>query len=104
MSRKEFEDVYSKWVQESESGPLSLASNSELLQELESFQRLVDLGEESLPFVVEKLQDGHFMLNRVIGRITGIRVFEIKKDSDSVLSEQDISKLWIKWWDKNKQE
>lgn len=102
ISKKEFEDAYGQWVKESESGSLSFASNSETLQELESFQRLVDLGEESLPFIVEKLQEGNFLLNYVMEKIIGIRIFNIRRDAYSILSRQDISKIWIEWWRKNR--
>ncbi|RNJ78526.1 MAG: hypothetical protein D9C04_07135 [Nitrosopumilus sp. B06] len=101
-SREEFEKVFEQWIKESKTDSLLLESNSENFHRLESYQRIIALGRESLPYIVEKLQAGHFMLNNAMHVITDVNIVRLRKITDTTFSEQKISKLWIEWWSDNK--
>jgi hypothetical protein len=50
-----------------------------------------------LPLLIRDLERGEFLLNDAVHQITGIDVVKPYPDEKAV-SEQDISKLWVRWW------
>lgn len=104
ISREKFEKAFDEWMEEAKDDSLLLESNSEHFYRLESFQKIIGLGKGSLPYIVEKLQAGHFMLNHAMKMITDINIIKLNKITDPTFSEQKISNLWIEWWKDNKKE
>lgn len=100
-TREEFLSAFKEWTNESDTNSLRLDSNPTHFQNLESFQRIIDLGKEAMPFIIEKLREGHFLLNHAMGEITHIDIINLRRSRMDFLSEQAISNLWIEWWEDN---
>ena len=70
-----FEERYQQWKSRIESGEISLSSSARDYISNPEFEAIVELGEEALPFIFEKMQTdeaGHF-LSYAVERITGRR-------------------------------
>lgn len=103
-AREEFQSAFKEWADESDTNTLRLDSNPTHFQNLESFQRIIDLGKEAIPFIIEKLREGHFLLNHAMEEITHIDIIDLRQSRTDFLSEQSISDLWIGWWEDNSKE
>jgi hypothetical protein len=57
-------------------------------------QAMIALGPAIIPYLIRELRKGDFFFNVPLEWITNIDV----SNGDSDLSEQDIAKLWLKWW------
>ncbi len=97
---QDFNDAFCKWKEELERDTFN--SNSTQFRTSENFKKIVSLGKNTVPFIIDKLSEGYFFLNHVIQEITRIDIKNLKEISFQILSEQDISKLWIEWWNTNK--
>ena len=64
-------------------------------------EKIAGLGKGALPFIVEKIKQGYFILNPAISEITKIHITELVQPQEEILSEQEISKMWIEWWEDN---
>lgn len=102
MSLKgEFEQMFQKWVEESKTGSLILDSMPTRILKLNSYQKIINMGKDILPLIVEKLREGHFMLNHAMMKITGVDPMTLRNSDQRDISQQELSKLWIDWWEKN---
>ena len=76
---------------------LARSSNTRGLQtEFMPFLEIVKCGIDAVPFIVNKLKEGEFVLNEAMRAITGMDMHERFPEADS---EQEISRLWILWWE-----
>jgi len=70
----------------------------------DAYKNIVLGGAKYLPFVIEKIENGDFILNLAMTDITGIDVWVVYKNDYSSMDiketsgEQFISKLWVRWW------
>jgi len=77
-------------------------SSPEALTDCDAYRALIDLGEDNLPFLIQKLKDGDFFLNKAIIDILGISREKLKLNSAEILSEQDITRRIIRYYDRSK--
>lgn len=63
----------------------------------EPYEAIVALGPEAVPFIIQDLEKGDFFLNSAIKRITGMDARKVYPN-ENIIGEQDVSKLWIRWW------
>lgn len=98
--RNRFEKYFAEWLQESSGQRPPLSSHLDHYTS-DKLEKIIELGKEALPFIIKKMKQGHFILNQAISEITKIHVTEIEQSWAEILSEQKISKLWIKWWEDN---
>jgi hypothetical protein len=66
-----------------------------------AFEKIVLLGEDVVPLIIEELNKGHFFLFiYAMEKITGEKPY--KRQDKPYLSEQDKVKAWLLWWEENK--
>lgn len=63
------------------------------------------MGKSALPFLMKKMEEGEFFLNKAVEEITGIDIaprgsIDINDWKPGVrsFSSQEISRRWIEWW------
>lgn len=101
IHKKEFYKYYSELLEYRKRPEVRLSSITSDYNNCEAFRKIVERGKLYLPFIIEEIKKGDFFLNQAMYEITG---FDIRTTSEAkeVMGEQDISKLWIKWWGENK--
>lgn len=99
--RSKFERYFSEWLEETKRHKFS--SLAEAYLENEPYRKIIAMKYDALPYIIEKLDEGYFLLNKSILQITGLKLTDIAEKKLIPLSEQEISKLLIKWWKRNHQ-
>ena len=102
--RKRFEALFTDWEKTIRDPKVRISSRPQDYIDNEPYREMVKLGREALPFIIEKLETGHFLLNQAVMDIAGIDMEEIvDKERLFFLSEQEKSTLLVEWW-KSKQQ
>lgn len=96
-ARKSFNWLYWKLQWFRRSSAVKISSRPEDHNDCEAFRRIVARGEDFLPFIVEKLEEGDFYLNQAMREITGVDVRALYPDEKTV-GERSASRLWVRWW------
>jgi len=99
--KKEFYEKYRAWQKHCNRLEIAIQSNSSYYINVPEYDALIAMGKPALPFLMEKLGAGEFFLNKAVEKITGIDLKAWKPDFRPV-SEQDTSKVWLEWWEENK--
>ncbi len=100
--RNTFDRLFKEWDELIHSTPLSFSSIPQDYVNTEPCKQMIELGNDALPFFIEKIEGGQFLLNNAIFQITGLKRKDLPKGKN-VRSEQEISELLVKWWNDNKQ-
>lgn len=101
MVEEKFYEYFNKWIKDLDKNIVNINSNSETYRESIYYEKMIELGKDALPFIIEKLDDGHFLLNHAISEITKLNFSDLTELITATLSEQEISTLWIDWWNEN---
>lgn len=96
----EFSEYFDKWQKEIEHKSYSLSSSSADYCNTDSYKNMIRMGKRALPHLMQKLDEGHFLLNDAVSQITRIDIRKLKQVSEYSF-EQKISTLWIEWWKEN---
>ncbi len=96
-ARKSFDRLYRKLQRYRRSWAVQISSRTEDHNDCEAFRKIVARGEDFLPFIVEKIEEGDFFLNQAMREITGVDVRAFYPDEKTV-GEQSASRLWVRWW------
>ena len=102
-----FENRYQQWRSFCQSGTTRLSSISDPYINNSYFQAIVDIGDEAVPYIIEKLQtdeDAHFLIH-ALERITKKRFTpeEIRVAQTlygTPLGNQGYAVMWRDWWTK----
>ena len=95
-AQHEFMKLKSKWAREKAKATLS--SRTTDYWKGAAGQSIIAMGKRALPFVMEEISRGDFFFNIPAWKITNITTPNgIKRES-----EQELSRDWIEWWRKNK--
>ena len=102
-----FEQYYGEWKSYIHSPHVSEVSSDTAYIDNEYFRKITDLGEQALPYIIEKLKkdpDAHFLIH-AMEKITGrgfsqSEVEEGIRKYGSPLGNQGLAKMWIDWWEK----
>lgn len=95
-----FVEYFEKWKKELEQDSNVFGSNTTNLRNTHDYKNMIKLGKQALPYLIQKLREGYFLLNDAVSDITKIDIRELMQTS-TYYSEQEISALWIDWWEKN---
>ncbi|MCP3997914.1 MAG: hypothetical protein GY722_23065 [bacterium] len=97
-ARKSFNRLYRKLQWYRRLSPLvQFSSRTGDYNDCEAFRKIVARGEDFLPFIVEKIEEGDFFLNQAMWEITGVNVRALYPDEKTV-GERTVSRLWVRWW------
>ena len=96
-ARKSFERLYRELQRYRRSWAVKVSSRTDVHNDCEAFRKIVARGEDFLPFIVEKIEEGDFFLNQAMMEITGVNVRALYPDEE-VVGEQGTSRLWVRWW------
>lgn len=104
-TRNEFENYYKQWKTFCQSNAVALMSSDDAYVNNPHFQAIVDMGEQALPYLFEKLQtdeDAHFLIH-ALERITNkqftpeeIEVGQARYGAP--LGNQGYAAMWQDWW------
>jgi len=96
--QKEFETLYKEWQELIKSPEIMIHSNTSYYTDLDPYDSIINMGMIVLPLIIGKLRMGEFFMNKAVSSITGLSIKHIT--TKKYISEQDIAKAWIEWWDK----
>jgi hypothetical protein len=99
---KKFHTLFAEWEKVIQSPEISYSSRPREYIDNEPYRSIVKMGSEVLPLLIEKLEEGVFLLNQAIIDITGAKEEVIYGKERRFLSEQEKSKYLIKWWNLQK--
>lgn len=97
-----FNENYNKWQQYISKPEVKISSNSSVYINNEPFRRIINMGEEALPLIIEKMKNGknenwnesQFFLWHAARDITGKDL----SDKNKFESEQMKAEKYIIWW------
>lgn len=102
-----FEDYYQKWKSYTQSGTVALSSSDEDYINNPHFQAIVDLGENAVPYIIQKFQtdeNAHFLihaLERITHkRFTPTEIAAAQARFGIPLGNQGFAAMWQEWWKK----
>ena len=96
--REKFDALYAEWERVIQDPKIQISSRPQDYIENEPYREIVKLGEDALPFIIEKLEQGVFLLNQAVVEITGVEFGEISAKELRFPSEQEKSALLVTWW------
>ena len=96
--REKFETHYSEWEKVISESKIRFSSRPQDYTDNEPYRNIIKMGPDVLPFIMEKLELGVFLLNRAFIEISGIDNKEIISKNRPFPSEQEKSKLLVNWW------
>jgi hypothetical protein len=104
-----FEDHYQRWKSFCQSEAVRLESSDEAYINNAHFEAMVDMGEEAVPGMIEKLRSdeaAHFLV-RALERITNKRFTQEEIEAarsryGAPLGNQGYAAMWVDWWDRQR--
>jgi hypothetical protein len=97
-AKKKFETLFAAWVKVTEDPNVRASSDPRDYADNEPFRDIVAMGRKALPFLMEKLEQGVFLLNQAVLDITGIKMDQEFTKGKKFISEQEKSMLLLDWW------
>ncbi len=97
LQDKSFGQLYAELEEYRKSPAVMISSITSDHNDCEAFREIVRRGDEFLPQIVRKIEEGDFFLNEAMQKITDIDVREVYP-GEPVVGEQCVSRLWIRWW------
>jgi hypothetical protein len=91
-----FDQLYEEWLRSLEDPNLRHSSRPADYVDHPAYEGIVQMGEEALPLIVEKLKEGQFFLNTAMERITEI---DLRRQMPLAVSEQEMARQWVRWWE-----
>jgi len=101
--KKEFDTFFSEWQKAIQAPDIQLSSRPQDYTENEPYRNIVKLGKDALPLVIDKLEQGMFLLNQAVFEITGKKEEDVFGKEKRIMSEQEKSKYIVEWWKSQKQ-
>lgn len=106
-----FEKLYEEWQEYMDQPLIMVSSLTSVHIEAPAYREIVKLGEEALPYLIEKMEsgrrtgwgEGQFFLWHAVREISGVDL----TDDSLFYSEQEMTARYISWWNdkqKNKRE
>ena len=100
--KEKFNDLFSQWEKAIQDSKIQISSRPQDYINNEPYREMVKLGNEAMPFVIEKLEKGIFLLNQAVIDILKVKPQEIFGTERGFLSEQEKSAQIVKWWKSRK--
>lgn len=75
--KRKFDELYAEWSAAIRRPPLAFSSRPRDFTELEPYRRMVALGKDALPLVLEKLEQGVFFMNEAALKLGNCRLEEL---------------------------
>jgi hypothetical protein len=97
-TRQRFDALFAEWEKVIQDPKIQVSSRPKDYTNNEPYRQIVKMGKDALPFIMEKLEKGTFLLNEAVLVITGAKLEEILGKERRVASEQEKSNALVKWW------
>ena len=91
---KEFEIYTKEWKKHYQS--VMFSSNTKVYLDHPAYQKLVNLGDPAIPFIISRYKIDNLPWGFVLQEITGIKIIA---DPDA-FSPPEVRARWIAWWEK----
>lgn len=96
--KEKFDVLFAEWKKAIQDPKILFSSRPQDYINNGPYREIVELGRDALPFIIEKLEQGVFFLNQAVTEITGIKMERIIDKERRFPSEQEKSRLLVKWW------
>jgi len=100
---EKFEEYFQEWLEEIQKPEIMISSDTADYVDNEPYKKIIKLGKRSLPSIMAKIAQGYFFLNHAVSEITKLKISDIASAGMKPTSQQEISRLWLTWWRKQKQ-
>lgn len=98
-AREAFEEHHGRWRKFIDRKPeLQLSSRTPDYTENRHYRKMISLGVPALPYIMERIAEGDFLLNRAVLEIMEWSLSDIIPDPSKAYSEQEISHYLLEWW------
>lgn len=107
--KQKFDELYEEWTAAISKPPIALSSRPADYTGIDSYRRIIALGKDALPFVLDKLEQGVFFMNEAalqLGKVSmddviasekakpaGRRMPALAQGTPAFLSEQQKARL-----------
>ncbi len=96
--KEKFDALFADWERVIQDPETQISSRPHDYADNEPFRGIVELGAAALPFIIEKLEQGVFLLNQAVIEIAGIDMDDILGKERRFVSEQEKARLLVEWW------
>ncbi len=93
-----FEEYFQQWLEEVQKPEIMVSSDTIDYIDNKPYKKIIRLGHDALPFLMNKIAQGYFILNHAVSEITGKKISDIAPVGSKLISQQEISRLWLTWW------
>src|SRR5438445_5837457 len=100
--KKIFEHYFREWLKLIQKPEIMTSSNTSDYLDNEPYKAIVQLGIPILPLIMEKIRQGFFLFNEAASRIMNLKLMDISPKGIVPISEQEVSRLWLNWWQVNR--
>lgn len=91
ITKREFEVVFKRWEAAIQAPKIAMHSDPSAYTGIKEYRDIVKLGKAALPYIVEKLEQGVFLMNEAALRISRKKLEDIMK-SEKVRSAKKFAK------------
>jgi len=96
--KKRFDALIEEWKKAVQDPAVRMSSRPKDYTDNEAYREIVQMGEDALPFIIEKLEEGVFLLNQAALDIAGLRMDDLVKENRKFLGERQKSAAIVEWW------
>lgn len=97
-TKEEFDVLFEKWKEAIQPPHVRASSRVQDYIDNKPYHDIVRLGEDGLPFIIKKLEQGVFFLNQAFLDVVGLRMEDIIGKDIRFPSEQEKSAAIVRWW------
>lgn len=91
--KDQFDALYAKWEKVIQDPKIQVSSKPEDYIDNEPYREIVKLGKDTLPFILEKIEQGVFFMNQAALEVAGIRLDQIIVEEEDKLSKEKVDFL-----------
>jgi hypothetical protein len=77
VTKREFDRAYAKWAKAIQAPAVAASSNPDDYTKIKEYREITKLGKGALPFVVQKMKEGDFLMNAAALKLAGRKLGDI---------------------------
>jgi hypothetical protein len=99
-----FEKLFYEWKAIINTPQVLISSRPKDYIDNEPYREIVKMGSIVLPFIIDKIEQGEFLLNQAVFEIAEIKVEDISDKDNAFPSEQEKAAYVLRWWKERKKD
>lgn len=88
--KEQFDALYAQWEKVIEDPKIQVSSRPQDYIDNEPYREIIKLGQDALPFILEKIEDGIFFMNEAALRIAGDSLDRIIEEENKMPSQERV--------------